>query len=367
MARCLELAAQAEGRTAPNPLVGSVIVDAGGIIVAEGYHKKAGMLHAEAEALQIAGDRARGATLYVNLEPCSHHGRTPPCAEAIVKAGIKKVVAAIADPNPKVAGSGFDLLREHGIEVVLGPLQEEALWLNRGFLKVQTKKLPWLTLKMAATLDGRIADRQGRSKWITGEGARHMVQELRNRFDCVLVGAGTVKADNPRLNVRELESSDCRDPKKVIIDPHLSLDPSYHVLKSEGESKTIVYHRPGAEPGDQYADCDLVPADIDEDGRVDSRKLLRDLTSRGINTVLCEGGGKLAANLLLKDLVDEIYWFTAPKLLPDAGAVLSTNSAEELAMADILNYELLESKRTGEDVLIHLRRKDYKRDAGSMP
>jgi len=190
---------------------------------------------------------------------------------------------------------------------------------------------------------------------------------LRNRFDCVLVGAGTVKADNPRLNVRELASCDCRDPKKVIIDPDLTLDESYHVLKSEGESKTIVYHRPGAEPGDQYADCDLVPADIDEDGRVDSRKLLRDLTSRGINTVLCEGGGKLAANLLLKDLVDEIYWFTAPKLLPDAGAVLSTNSAEELAMADILNYELLESKRTGEDVLIHLRRKDYKRDAGSMP
>lgn len=356
MARCLELAAQAEGRTAPNPLVGSVIVDAGGNIIAEGYHKKAGLPHAEAEALQIAGERALGGTLYVNLEPCSHHGRTPPCAEAIIKAGIKKVVAAIADPNPKVAGSGFDLLREHGIEVVLGPMQEEALWLNRGFLKVQTTKLPWLTLKMAATLDGRIADRQGRSKWITGEGARHMVQELRNRYDCVLVGAGTVKADNPRLNVRELETSESRDPKKAIIDPHLSLDASYHVLKSDDENKTIVYHRPGAEPGAQFADCDLVAAAIDEDGRIDSMKLLQDLTSRGINTVLCEGGGKLAANLLLKDLVDEIYWFTAPKLLPDAGAVLSTNSAKELSMDDILCFDLIESRTIGEDILIHLRK-----------
>lgn len=367
MARCLELAARAEGRTAPNPLVGSVIIDTAGEVVAEGYHQKAGLPHAEAEALQIAGARARGGTLYVNLEPCSHHGRTPPCAEAIVKAGIKKVVAAIADPNPKVAGSGFELLREHGIEVVVGPMQEEARWLNRGFLKVQTQNLPWLTLKMAATIDGRIADRQGRSKWITGEGARHVVQELRNSYDCVLIGAGTVKADNPRLNVRELPSSDSRDPKKVIIDPDLALDESYHVLKGEGENKTIVYHRPGAEPGSQYADCVLVDADIDMEGRVDSRKLLRDLTSRGIITVLCEGGGKLAANLLLNDLVDEIYWFTAPKLLPDAGAVLSTNSARELAMDDILSFELLESKAIGEDILIHLRRRDYKSEAGSIP
>ncbi len=356
MARCLELAALAEGRTAPNPLVGSVIIDSAGEIVAEGYHKKAGLPHAEAEALRMAGERARGGTLYVNLEPCSHHGRTPPCAEAIVKAGIKKVVAAIADPNPKVAGSGFELLREHGIEVVVGPMQDEARWLNRGFLKVQSQNLPWLTLKMAATLDGRIADRKGRSKWITGEGARHLVQELRNRYDCVLVGAGTVKADNPRLNVRELVSSDCRDPRKAIIDPDLSLDESYHVLKRDFENKTIVYHRPGAEPGAQYVDCDLVGIDLDRDGRVDSRKLLQDLTGRGINTVLCEGGGKLAANLLLKNLVDEIYWFTAPKLLPDAGAVLSTNSTIELSMDNILCFDLIESRSVGEDILIHVKK-----------
>ena len=353
MAKCLELASRARGRTAPNPLVGSVIINPEGEIVGQGFHRAAGQPHAEVEALEEAGEKARGATLFVNLEPCSHHGRTPPCAEAIVKAGVKKVVAAMEDPNPRVKGSGFNLLKEAGIEVLTGILKDEASWLNRGFIKSILHKKPWVTLKLATTLDGRIADRHGKSQWITGAAARRQVHRLRNEIDAVIVGAGTVRYDNPRLNVRDIAEK--RDPIKVILDPGLSLDEGFEVLKKT-PVETLVYHGSEAPVGQAYRHCQLISCQLNKEDRIDLEEILTDLNRRGVNTLLCEGGGKLAGALLRKDLVDEIYWFIAPKVLPDSRAIPATRGEMALSMTETIDFEVIETHLVDSDTLIHLKK-----------
>lgn len=364
MQRCLELAIKAEGRTSPNPLVGCIILDKDGVVAGEGYHHAAGQDHAEVEALNIAKEKAQGGTLFVNLEPCSHHGKTPPCTEAIIKAGIKKVVVAIEDPNPRVKGSGFAKLKSNGIDVEVGTLEKEAIFLNRGFIKGIEEGLPWLVLKLASTMDGRIADRHGESKWITGAGARSYVQGLRNRFDSVFIGAETVKQDNPRLTVREIDGG--RSPARVILDSGLRLDKTFHVLYPDENQRTIVYCSDSSFEAkenqikikDTYGAIELVKMVMDNQGRFDLRVILADLYKRGINTVLCEGGGRLAGSLLRDKLVDEIFWFIAPKLLPDSMAIASTASNKPLSIREALEFELLNSSTIENDTLMHLMRRE---------
>jgi riboflavin biosynthesis protein RibD len=242
MRRCLALAHEAAGNTAPNPLVGAVIVGDDGTVIAEGFHKRAGEPHAEAVALKAAGSRANGKTIYVNLEPCCHQGRTPPCANALIEAGIKKVVVGALDPNPKVAGGGIALLKARGLEVVTGVLREECRYINRGFFKSMQRQLPWLDLKLAATLDGRIADYAGTSRYITSTLALEYVQGLRAEADCILVGAHTALHDNPRLNLRgETVPDDKLQPVRAVIDTHGKIFSQDRCYLLDGSQKTVVF------------------------------------------------------------------------------------------------------------------------------
>lgn len=362
MRRCLELARSAEGRTSPNPMVGAVIVDESGEVVGEGFHAKAGDAHAEVVAFSQAGERARGGTLYVNLEPCSHFGRTPPCADAVITGGIKRVVAAMVDPNPKVAGSGFQKLKDSGIELLVGVLEREANWLNRGFLKVKTEGRPWVCLKIAATLDGRIADRYSKSQWITGPEARRFVHNLRNKFDCVLVGAGTARADNPNLNVRDIENS--RDPKRAVVDSNLSVTSNSALCREGTGGDTILFCKAGSVPkhGSPYpshVSVVSVPTN-DSDSGLDLTRVLRELACRDVSTVLCEGGSRLAGSLLQADLVDELYWISAPKLLLDSEAKPAIAIDKAVALDSIDSWEIIETELLVNDTVTRLTSRSRK-------
>lgn len=356
MQRCLELAATAEGRTSPNPMVGAVILDESGTVVGEGFHSKAGEPHAEVIAFAQAGERARGGTLYVNLEPCSHFGRTPPCADAVIASGIKRVVAAMVDPNPKVAGSGFQKLKDQGIQVLIGILEREATWLNRGFLKVKTEGRPWVCLKIAATLDGRIADRFSKSQWITGPEARRFVHELRNKFDCVLVGAGTARADDPTLNVREIENS--RDPKRAVVDTNLSVTPNAVVCRKGTGGDTILFCKAESvlkhgSPYPSHVSIVSVPANESGSG-LDLNKVLSELANRDVSTVLCEGGSQLAGALLEANLIDELYWITAPKLLLDSQSKPAIAVNKPVSLDSINSWNLIGTEKLANDLVTHL-------------
>ncbi|QGP92998.1 Riboflavin biosynthesis protein RibD [Neomoorella glycerini] len=315
MRRALKLARQGLGRTSPNPAVGAVIVR-DGRVVGEGYHQQAGTPHAEVHALQAAGEAARGATLYVTLEPCCHYGRTPPCTEAIITAGIRRVVAAMADPNPKVAGGGFQALRRAGIEVETGLLEDEARRLNEAFIKYITTGLPWVTLKMALTMDGKIATRTGASRWITGPAARQKAHELRDTHDAILVGIGTVLADDPELTTR-LPGGKGRDAVRVILDSHLRLPLTARVLNLASPAPTLVATTAAA-PGEarqQLAargiEVIVLPA---EDGRVAWQPLLAELARRQLTSILVEGGARVNATALAAGVVDKVVAFIAPKI-----------------------------------------------------
>lgn len=310
MQRCLDLAASAEGRTSPNPMVGSLVLNADGAVIGEGFHKKAGLAHAEVEALNAAAlaagsEAARGGTLYVNLEPCCHFGRTPPCSDRVIASGVRRVVVGCADPNPKVAGGGLQALRDAGIEVAVGVLESQCRYLNRGFFKAMASGLPWLALKMALSLDGRIADRSGGSKYISGSDSRQLVMNLRNRFDCVLVGANTARLDNPSLDVRGLE--DGRNPIRAVIDPNLSLSSGdARIFSPAGE--TILFALPGSGLGVELPErVKLIELTGDGDKEINLTEALRRLRMEGVQSVLCEGGGRLAGALLDRGLVDELY------------------------------------------------------------
>lgn len=358
MKQCFSLALKAEGRTAPNPIVGAVVVQSDGSIVGSGYHPEHGQPHAEVFALNEASDRAQGATIYVSLEPCCHHGKTPPCTDKVIASGVKKVVAAMTDPNPKVGGNGFEKLRAAGIEVVTGVLEQEAQWLNRAFVKTIRTGMPWVVLKIAATLDGKIADRTNTSKWITGQEARHYVHELRNRLDCVLVGSNTARIDNPELNVREL--NEFRHPKRAVIDTNLSLKPTARLFDSGTGGDTIVYCSERAEPQAKLPESVQVVSlsETSSDGcnRLDLHDLLKDLRTRGVSSVLCEGGGTLAGSLVDQDLVDEIFWIVAPSILGDVESVPGVRIEKPIALANMKRYRLIESIRLGDDMAIHLTR-----------
>lgn len=350
---CLALARQAEGRTSPNPMVGSVVLDAQGAIAGRGYHHKAGEPHAEVLALREAGDQAKGGTIYISLEPCNHFGKTPPCVDAVKAAGITRVVAGIGDPNPLAVG-GAQALATTGMAVSVGVLAEECAWLNRGFFKRVRSGLPWLCLKLATTLDGRIADRFGTSRWITGEKSRAYVHHLRNTFDCVLIGKETAAKDNPALNVRDIKNS--RDPLRAVIDSRLSLDRSLRIFQADTGGNTIIFCNeiaPAHNPPIAKSNVDFINVKQLAPNRLDLDAALRALAARGVNTVLCEGGGTLAASLLEHNLVDEVCWIIAPKILIDANAFPSINGGSSIKLDQAIKLDKIRHEKLGNDILIN--------------
>ncbi len=359
MRRAMELAERGVGFTNPNPMVGAVIVK-GGKVIGEGWHERCGEWHAERNAFKNCTVPAEGATMYVTLEPCCHYGKTPPCTEAIIEHGIARVVVGMEDPNPLVAGKGIALLREAGIEVVCGVEEEALREQNRVFLKYISTKLPWVAMKTAMTLDGKIATRTGDSKWITGAEARAYVHELRHRFMAIVVGIGTAVADDPLLNCR-IEGRGVRQPIRVVVDSNARLSLDSQLVKTAGEYRTIVAHTRFApeervkalrETGVEMLLCK------EKEGLVDVRNLLELLGLSGIDSILLEGGGSLNYTFLSEGLADELYAFIAPKIVGGMNAKTPVEGAGMEKMADAINLELENVLNIGHDVLLKLKVKN---------
>ncbi|AJE22859.1 Riboflavin biosynthesis protein RibD [Azotobacter chroococcum NCIMB 8003] len=354
MARALELARRGLYSTHPNPRVGCVIV-ADGAVVGEGWHVRAGEPHAEVHALRQAGEAARGATAYVTLEPCSHHGRTPPCAEALVAAGVGRVVAAMQDPNPQVSGRGLARLRQAGIEVEVGVLEAEARALNAGFVKRMERGLPLLRVKLAMSLDGRTAMASGESQWITGAPARAAVQRLRARSSVVLTGADTVLADHARLTVRGAELGLApeqaalalqRPPLRVLVDGRLRVPLDAPFFQAQAGPALVATLAAEREAAYRAAGHELL-AVPGEEGRVDLPALLAELAARGANEVLVEAGPRLAGAFARLGLVDEYRIFVAPKFLGSSARPLLELPLER--MAEARELKIRDIRAVGDD------------------
>jgi diaminohydroxyphosphoribosylaminopyrimidine deaminase/5-amino-6-(5-phosphoribosylamino)uracil reductase len=338
MAHALRLAERGLYTTSPNPRVGCVLVH-NGDVVGEGWHEYAGEPHAEVLALCAAGEAARGATAYVTLEPCSHHGRTPPCADALIAAGVARVAVAVQDPNPRVAGQGIAKLRAAGIEVECGLMETAARELNIGFFARMARGTPWLRSKIAMSLDGRTALANGVSQWITGAAARQDVQHWRARSCAVLTGIGTVLADDPQLNVRGIETA--RQPLRAVVDSLLRMPPNARLLQQNG---VMVYT--ATQDAQKIAALEKSGARVvvlpDANGQVDAAAVLRDLAAQGCNEVLVEAGSKLNGALLKAGLVDELVLYLAPQLLGDMargmarlGELVSLDQRVDLKWQDV--------------------------------
>jgi len=352
MKRAIQLARRGRGKTSPNPMVGAVVVRKGKI-VGEGFHSGPGLPHAEVLALAQAGGRARGATLYTNLEPCCHTAkRTPPCTDAIIRSGIKRVVVAMTDPNPMVSGKGFHILRQAGIEVVEAILRPEAERLNEVFIKYITTQRPFVILKAAMTLDGRIATRSGTSRWITGEAARREVHRLRSEVDAVMVGIGTVLADDPMLTARRRGA---KNPMRVVIDPSLRTPLNARIITSITEAPTLLLTTSKAPSGkikklkERGAQIELLPH---TKGEVVFDAILDRLGKAGVTSLLIEGGGRVNGMALRARAVDRVIFYVAPKLLcgEDAKGVVAGRSISDLSQA--IRLERFKIRRIGEDIRI---------------
>ena len=359
MLRAIQLAKKGEGWTNPNPMVGAVIVKDGRII-GEGYHKKYGELHAERNAIASLTESAEGATIYVTLEPCCHYGKTPPCTEAIIEQKIKKVVIGSRDPNPKVAGKGAQILRESGITVVQDFMREECDCLNPVFFHYITTKTPYVVMKYAMTLDGKIATKTGASKWITGEPARQEVQHMRHRYMGIMAGIGTVLADDPMLNVR-IEG--WKSPVRIVCDSSLRIPLDSQIVRSAKEYRTIVAYV-GREENEEITEkitkkikqlhakgVDTVCCP-DEKGQIDLKKLMTYLGNKGIDSILLEGGGTLNDSALRAGIVKEVHCFIAPKLF---GGKNSKTPVEGIGIglpSEALKLKCTDICRIGEDIRI---------------
>ena len=347
MRLALELAAKARGQTGVNPVVGCVIVK-DGRIVGLGSHLRRGEAHAEIHALNMAGEEARGATVYVTLEPCSHHGRTPPCADRLIEAGVARVVAAAVDPNPLVSGKGLAKLREAGIETVSGVLEDKSRKLNEPFEKYIRTGLPFVTLKAGATMDGRLSAGTGDSRWVTGEESRLAVHALRHRHDAIMIGAGTALRDDPSLTTRTPAPG--LNPVRVVVDSRLRL-PRHLKLFTDGQAPTIVL---AAEDADSGRRGELEAAGVEVigckagDGRIDLRDAMRKLGEREIGSVLLEGGGRLNGAMLEAGLVDKFAIFYAPKIVGSAGTPLFDRPVAA-RMAEAVRLTGVEIERYGDD------------------
>lgn len=351
MGRALALAARGLYTTDPNPRVGCVLVN-DRQVVGEGWHERAGGPHAEVQALRAAGTAARGATAYVTLEPCCHHGRTPPCTRALIDAGVARVVAAMPDPNPKVAGQGVAELAGAGIAVDVGLMQDEAGRLNPGFVSRMTRGRPYVRVKLAASLDGRTALATGESKWITGAAARADVQRLRARSSAILTGVGTVLADDPSLTVRDLDIG--RQPLRVVVDGNLSLRADARLLRLPGRTLVVT----AADDGD-YAEA-LIAAGAEVMvlaggvGRVDLPLLMQDLAAREVNELLVEAGATVCGALLAAGLIDELVVYLAPHLLGSSARGMFDLPALE-SMADRVALDIVDVRAVGKDWRITAR------------
>lgn len=351
MAQAIAIARNAVGRTSPNPLVGAVIVR-DGRVVATGWHRKAGTPHAEVHALNMAGELARGATVYVSLEPCAHYGRTGPCAKALVEAGVSRVVVAMEDPNPQVAGKGIAILREAGIEVQVGVLEQEARELNEVFLKWMTTGKPFVALKTAMSLDGKIATAAGESQWITNEASRHYTHKLRDMYDGILVGINTAIKDNPSLTTR-LPEYEGKNPVRIVVDSKARL-PLTSRLVQDGAAETIVAV---TEEADKARVAALKAAGVQvliagAGPQVDMALLMQQLGERKICSVLVEGGGTVNFALLQAGLVDRVYAFIAPKLLGGRNALTPVEGEGFAELAQAVELERLTTLDMQGNVLI---------------
>ena len=349
MARALRLAERAAFTTRPNPMVGCMIAH-GEEVVGEGWHQRKGGPHAEVLALQAAGERAKGATAYVTLEPCAHTGSTGPCADALISAGVSRVVAAMRDPFPQVDGAGFDKLRVAGIAVESGLMEAQARELNRGFLSRIERGRPWLRVKLASSLDGRSAMASGDSKWISGEASRRDVQQWRARSGALLTGAGTVLADDPQLTVRLGDDSEFLAPLRVVLDPGLATVARGRVR--EGDAPTLYLHAPEAKPP-RGLQADHVAVPVNK-GRFDLDAVLRLLATRGINEVQVEAGATLAGAFLAAGLVDELLLYIAPVLLGERARPLFDGLHID-AMTERLRLRTVDSRSIGGDMRLLLR------------
>ena len=350
MKRSLRLAEKGRGRTSPNPMVGAVLVK-NGKVVGEGYHAKAGEDHAEIIALKQAGEEARGATLYLNLEPCTHYGKTPPCAPAVIRSGAKRVVIGMEDPNPLVKREGVESLRRAGLEVEVGVREKECRRLNEAYYKYIQKKEPFIILKVAATLDGKIAARDGDSKWISGEVSRRFVHRLRDQVDGVLVGIGTVLKDDPMLTARVRGG---RDPCRIILDSRLRMPEKAKVI-AISPSKTIIFTTEAA-PKDKIERLEKKNVRVlvldSKEGRVNLKSCLSKLGEMEMMSLLVEGGSRINGSFLDENLIDKLLLFLSPKLIGDtqAGGIFGGKGVVNLKEAIALRE--LRTKRIGEDILI---------------
>ena len=350
MKRALTLARKGIGKTAPNPAVGCVIVK-NGTIIGEGWHKRAGGHHAEVHALQMAGDAAQGAVVYVTLEPCSHTGRTPPCCDALISAGVRRVVAGMSDPNPRVNGKGLQALERAGIQTSCGVLEEQCREINRPFIKHVTTGLPFVTFKCAMTLDGKIASVTGDSRWISCEKSRLQVHRMRAVNDAIMVGVDTIIADNPQLTVRHVQG---RDPLRIIVDTRLRTPETVGVLENGAAHNTIIatseanplIHRPYTRQGAKVIVCE------ERNGRVSMADLLKKLGGMGIQSILLEGGSRLAGDMLKQALIDEYVLFIAPKIIGSDGfapftllGITGMNNAVRLRFGSVAH--------SGQDIVVH--------------
>lgn len=356
MRLALREAERARGRTSPNPIVGAVVIE-NGRIVAKGHHARAGLPHGEAVALQAAGPRARGADLYVTLEPCNHQGRTGPCTEAILATGIRRVFVGSRDPNPRVKGGGIERLRRAGLEVQAGVLRDACDAANEGWFKFITSRMPWVILKAAVTLDGKIATRTGESKWVTSDESRGRVHVWRDEVDAIVVGVGTVLADDPRLTARPREHlhGPPRDPLRVILDSRLRLPVNARVLPG-----ALVAHAPGAlarrAKALLAAGAELVECRATRDGRVDPRDLLKKLAARDVVYAMVEGGARVHGAFLAGGAWDELRLFVGPKILGQ-GALDWAGLPAPPRMAAALPVDALSAEQAGPDVLLRARKK----------
>lgn len=351
MKRAINLARKGVGKTSTNPLVGAVIVK-NGKIIGEGYHKYYGGNHAEIEAINNAKESVKGATVYVNLEPCFHYGKTPPCALRLVKEGVSKVVIGMRDPNPKVAGQGIKILEDSGIEVIIGILEKEAIELNEVFIKYITKGIPFIYLKYAMTLDGKIASITGDSKWISNEKSRKEVHKLRNKVGGIMVGVNTIIADDPNLTTREKEG---QDPIRIIVDSNCRIPPTAKVLHLDSNVRTIVAVTKNADPL-KIALIEETGAEVfvieDRDGKVNLKELIKILGTKGIDSILIEGGGSLSWSALEEELVDKVQVYIGPKLIGGATANTPVGGKGIAQMSEAIELYDIKRKMFDEDIMI---------------
>jgi diaminohydroxyphosphoribosylaminopyrimidine deaminase/5-amino-6-(5-phosphoribosylamino)uracil reductase len=353
MRLALRQAVRAKGRTSPNPLVGAAIVKENQVI-ATGYHKKAGTPHAEVNAIAKAQGKTKGATLYVTLEPCSHHGRTPPCTEAVWRSGIHRVVVGMTDPNPLVAGSGIRFLQDKGLEVSFGVLADECRRINRPFCQWITNNRPWVIMKAGVSLDGRIAARTGQSGWITNERSRRYVHQLRDQVDAILVGIGTALTDDPSLTTR-LPGPNHRDPMRVVLDRDLRLPPHAKMLRQESTARTMIVCGPRAEMGRRQAlvraGAVIMPVGLGTDGELDLVEVLSELGSRQVTSLLVEGGSRVHGAFWSQGLVHQVNLFYGPLILGGDGVPLLTGLGLD-RVDQARRVHDIRSRRFGDDLMI---------------